>query len=52
MKNQTIVQKLSWLLALSFASALVFSACKNTSEHPQGEHPQEHPATNTPPRNP
>jgi len=53
MKNQTIVKKLSWLLATGFVSALALSPCRNTAEHPQGEHPKkEHPATNAPPRHP
>jgi hypothetical protein len=51
MKKQTIVKTFSWLMAICFA--LVLSACKHSSEHPQGEHPQkEHPATNAPPVNP
>ena len=53
MKNQTLIKKFGWLLAIGFASALALSACKHTGEHPQGEHPQkEHPATNAPPVNP
>jgi hypothetical protein len=53
MKNQIIVKKLSWLLAICFVSALSLSACRHTGEHPQAEHPKkEHPATNAPPRNP
>jgi hypothetical protein len=53
MENQAVLKKFSWLLAICFASALAFSACKHTDEHPGKEHPQkEHPATNAPPRNP
>lgn len=53
MKNQTIVKKLSWLLAICFVSALALSACRSTHEHPSKEHPtKEHPTTNAPPRNP
>jgi hypothetical protein len=53
MKNQTVIKKFSWLLAICFASALALSACKNTGEHPQGEHPKkEQSATNAPARNP
>ena len=52
MKKQMIKQ-LSWLLAIGLVSALAFTACKSTSEHPSKEHPKkEHPATNAPPRNP
>jgi len=45
MKNQTLLKKTTWVLALCFASALALSACKSTSEHPtKSEHPQkEHP---------
>ena len=53
MKNQMVVKKLTWLLAICFVSALALSACRHTGEHPKGEHPKkEHPATNAPPRNP
>ncbi|MCI0537637.1 MAG: hypothetical protein L0Z50_20675 [Verrucomicrobiales bacterium] len=53
MKNRTVIKKFSWLLAIGFASALVFSGCKSTGEHPQGEHPKkELSATNAPARNP
>jgi hypothetical protein len=55
MKNQTIFRRTSWLLALCFASALVLSGCKGTSEppsksdQPQKEQPQkEHPEHPTP----
>jgi hypothetical protein len=44
MKNQTVLKKLSWLLAVCFASALALSACKRSEEHPT----KEHPATNAP----
>jgi len=50
MRNQTILRKTSWLLALCFASALALSGCKGASEppsksdQPQKEQPQkEHP---------
>jgi len=53
MKKQTNLTKLSWLLALCFASALALSACKSSSEHPHKEHPKkEHPGTNAPPAKP
>lgn len=45
MKNQTVLRKLSWVLAICFASALALSACKRSEEHPK----QDHPATNVPP---
>jgi hypothetical protein len=48
MKRQTIVKKLSTLVALCFVTALALSGCKHTGEHPQ----KEHPATNAPARNP
>jgi hypothetical protein len=46
MKDQRILKKLSWLLAICFASALALTACKSNGEHPK----QEHPATNAPPK--
>jgi hypothetical protein len=45
MKKQ-LIRKLSWLLAVGCVSALAFTACKSTSEHPGSpEHPKktEHP---------
>jgi hypothetical protein len=53
MKNQTTLKKVSLLVLVCFVSALAFSACKHTDEHPSAEHPKkEHPTTNAPPRNP
>jgi hypothetical protein len=56
MRNQTVVRKLSWLLAMCFALALALSACRSADEHSSAEHPTkehpEHPTTNAPPRNP
>jgi hypothetical protein len=53
MKNQTLLKRLSLLVAMCFASVLALCACKNTGEHPKSEHPQQqHPGTNAPPHNP
>jgi hypothetical protein len=45
MKNKPCLTKWSWLLVLCFVTALAFSGCKSTHEHPaKSEHPtQEHP---------
>jgi hypothetical protein len=55
MKIQTVVKKFSWVLLACSVSALTFSACKSTdehptkSEHPTKEHPtEEHPADKSP----
>jgi preprotein translocase subunit SecG len=45
MKNQTILKKFSWLLAICFVAALALSACNKSAEHPK----KDQPATNQPP---
>jgi hypothetical protein len=53
MKNQSVVKKLYWLLAICCVAGVALSACKSTDEHPKSEHPtQEHPGTNAPPKSP
>jgi hypothetical protein len=56
MKNQTILRRIPWLLAICVAAAFALSACHSTEEHPSAgpgtkEHP-EHPNTNAPAKKP
>jgi len=53
MKNQEILRKMLWVLAIGFVSAMAFSACKSTGADPkQAEHPEHPMTTNAPPQKP
>jgi preprotein translocase subunit SecG len=54
MENKAVLKRFSWLVAICFAVALVFSACQQSSEHPKAdsskkEQPKSEHPTNKPP---